>query len=354
MEHEHIWESLARHFAGESSEAEERSLVAWAEEDPTRREILETARQAWVAGGSAGERWDANAAWARFQPRLAAAPSLAPRRQSRFTRFQPRHELPSHGSARRWAVAATFLAIVAGNLYWTVGRSGGEPVVVEELTTAKSERAQMRLSDGTRVILGPDSRLGIYKHFGRSVREVRLTGEAFFDVASNPKRPFIVNAGGTVTQVLGTEFDVRAYTTDPSVRVVVREGRVAFRPTELAHRDAAVLRPGDLGELSPGSLAVSIRKVDPDQYLAWQNGNLAFDDAPLSQVAIALERWYGVPVQIADPSLASRRLTASFRDQPVDEVIAVIAASLGLEFRKLGNMFTFFPKGRFSTLADSR
>ncbi|MBW3627673.1 MAG: FecR domain-containing protein [Gemmatimonadetes bacterium] len=353
MEHAQIWESLARHYAGESSETEERALMAWAAEDPTRREILETARQAWLAAGSAAEPWDPGGAWDRVQARLAPAPS-APGRPSRFARFQPSREVEAHAFARRWAVAAIGAAMITGSLYWTLTSPAGDPAIAEELTTPKGERAHMRLSDGTRVILGPDSRLEIHADFERSAREVGLTGEAYFEVATDPRRPFIVNAGGTTTQVLGTEFDVRSYPADSVVRVVVGEGRVAFRPTAVGERGAAILSPGDLGELAAGSRKVSVRRVDPDRYIAWRNGKLAFDDAPLSQVAVELERWYGVPVQIADPSLRTRRLTASFRDQPVDEVIAVIAASLGLDFRKIGNMFTFFPKGRLSTFANSR
>ena len=344
-----MWESLARHFAGESSEAEERALMSWVGEDPTHREILESAREAWVAAGATADAWDRDAAWTRVQARLPRTPSIQPRRASRFARFQP----PAHARARRWAVAATFAATVAGGLYWTAERSAGEPRIAEELTTPKGERAHMRLSDGTRVILGPDSRLEIDADFGRSAREVRLTGEAYFEVASDPGRPFIVRAGGTVAEVLGTDFNMRGYPADSIVRVVVGEGRVAFRATAVADREAAVLSRGDLGELGPGSRKVSVRRVDPDRYIAWRNGKLAFDDAPLSQVAVELERWYDVPIQIADPSLRSRRLTASFRDQPVDEVVAVIAASLGLDFRKVGNMFTFFPKGSLTTFANS-
>jgi ferric-dicitrate binding protein FerR (iron transport regulator) len=80
---------------------------------------------------------------------------------------------------------------------------------------------------------------------------------------------------------------------------------------------------------------------------------LAFDDAPLSTVAAQLERRYGLPIRIGDESLRNRRLTASFRDQPVAEVVAVVAASLGLDFVRVGSGYTFIPRRAVSAFALS-
>lgn len=357
MDNEVNWEALARYVAGECSEAEEEEILAWAEADPMHREILETTRQAWRVSGDASVQWDSQSAWTRVRERIDAGPAKLRRDEGHPRRTRAHWAARSSRGPRQWAVAASVVVVAAASMvgvaFWAGGRRGNQPVAVQELVTRKGQRAQMRLADGTQVVIGPDSRLVISARFGEPTREVDLTGEAYFDVADDPTRPFVVTSGVTVTQVLGTEFNVRAYPADSTVQVVVSEGRVSFRPRTRDADHAAVLRPGDLAELQRGSEEVARRRVDPDAYLGWREGRLTFEDAPLSQVAAQLERWYGVPVRIGDASLLSRRLTASFRDQPVDEVMAVIATSLGLEYTRVGQIYTFLPRGRVSALARS-
>lgn len=347
------WERLARYCAGEASSVEEEDLLAWAAADPRHREVVDTALQAWIAAGNAGREWDSEAAWLRVQRRMDPR-GQAPERQPASRRPRRTGVGSGPGAFQSWALAAGVAAVLASGLtgvgFWAARRSGSETVAIQELITRKAERAKIRLSDGTEVVIGPESRLTVSARFGDSAREVELTGEAYFDVVSDLSRPFLVSAGETITEVRGTEFGVRAYASDSAVQVVVAEGEVAF-----GHAGAVSTRlsPGELGELVAGSDRVARRAVDLDSYLGWRDGRLAFEDAPLSQIVAQLERWYGTPVRIGDVSLRNRRLTASFRGESVEEVIAVIAASLGLEYAKVGQVYTFFPKGRSAVLANS-
>ena len=359
-----MWETLARFAAGECTPAEEAELRAWAESDPTHAELLRSVQTTWDATTSERRRASTEAAWERVRERMAAsAPATTPRLRP-MMRGLFRTSLPARRAAWRgsgawpggWALAtaaSVLVALVSGGVSLALlADRRVEPVAVQELITNKGERAEARLSDGTRVVLGPETRIRIDYSGDRGRRAVQLLGEAYFDVAADPDRPFEVRAGNTVTRVLGTEFDVRAYPADSSVNVVVAEGRVAFRDASAPDSTATQLEPGDLGTLVTGG-TVSVRRVDPDAYLGWQNGRLAFEDAPLSQVAAQIERWYGIPVRIGDPTLSNRRLTASFRDQSLDEVIANIAAALELKYTKVGQSYTFLPKDRLSSLARS-
>ena len=358
-----MWNKLARFVAGESSSAEQAEVRAWADEDATHVELLESSKETWAACGDARDRWDTAAAWQAVRERMeasAGAPAPAKRPMLRglygSTR-RPATDSPRNLAPRQWAIAATLAAVtVGGSLglgFWAGGRSARPRVAVEELITKKGERVEIRLSDGTRVTLAPESRLRVAPQAGQPTREVDLVGEAYFDVAADAEHPFVIVAGSTVTRVLGTEFGVRAYPSDSTVQVAVADGRVAFRASGTREADAVVLRPGELGRLEVGSDQITRQAVNLDAYLGWQQGRLAFDDTPLSQVAAQLERWYGIPVRIGDASLRSRRVTASFRDQPVDEVIAVVAATLGLEYVRVGQVYTFLPKDRVRTLAAS-
>ena len=357
-----MWNKLARFVARETDGAEEAELRAWAEADATHAHLLQTSLESWEACGEAAKGWDTAAAWQAVSERMeiavdAPAPSRRPMLRGLYGRAQGRSASagPAWLTPRHWAVAATVATIALGGSlglgFWIGGSMTQAPVAVEELITRKGERVDVRLSDGTRVKLAPESRLRVATRSGRAGREVDLVGEAYFDVAHDPEHPFVITAGGTETRVLGTEFDVRAYPSDSSVQVVVADGRVAFRASAGSEAQRVVLRPGELGRLAGGSTEVARETVNLDVYLGWQDGRLAFEDTPLSQVAAQIERWYGIPVRIGDASLRTRRLTASFRDQPVDEVISVIAASLGLEYARVGQVYTFLPKDRVGTLA---
>ena len=351
------WEALARHVAGECSDAEAAEVEAWAATRESHRASLETAQRAWAAAAIPGDRWDVEAALSRVKasrggllPRRLTAPKWAAARPEpgRFRR------MPGAGPLAIAAVLAGvgFLGVV-GFPHLARSVATPDPVAVRELVTEKGERARVGLSDGTQVLLGPGSRVEILSGFGVSTREVRLTGEAYFDVARDAARPFLVHVRGATTRVLGTQFGIRAYPDEPSVKVVVAEGRVSVRPLHEARGTAAaILQGGQMGELTPRAGGVTVRPADVDVHLAWRDGRLTFENAPLAEVVREIERWYGIPVRVGDPSLGSRRLTASFRDQPVEVVLEIVAASLEMEWTRVGQTYVFSSRkaGRLAEL----
>lgn len=354
MESPEQWERLARYLAGEASEAEAVEVLAWARAEPGRQEELEMLRQVWEAGAAPGRRWNAGGAWLHLQDHLEGRPLSGPG-EAVATTASARARIHRLGKDMLpWAAAAVLATVAVVGVLRLERAPGGVPdfaqLPAQELVTDNGQRARVRLSDGSHVRLAPGSRLEIPAGFGASGREVRLSGQAFFEVVPDPDHAFMVHAGGAVTRVVGTEFDVRAYPGDEEVRVVVAEGKVAFGSTRDG-AEPAVLAPGDLGQLSGPDTQVLTRKVDLDAYLAWCEGRLSFDNAPLREVVREVERWYGVPLRIADASLASRRLTASFRDQPIAEVLEVIAASLGLQYARVGDTYMLHSREAPSNLA---
>lgn len=348
------WNTLARYVAGESSEAEKSQVLAWAATDPARRRFLKSVRRSWKAAAHPADVWNVDGALARVKssaregrgsPGVTGARSGTdgvPAGPHRVSRFRP-------GS--RLAVAAVLASVaLSGAAYLGVRSIGGggllgrdSQVAVQRLITEKGQRARVDLSDGTEVMLGPGSRIEMLPGFGGESREVRLAGEAYFDVVPDASRPFLVHVRGAVTRVLGTEFGIRAYPDDASVKVVVAEGTVSLRSTQ-SDSAAAIVHAGELGELPSLDGQVVTRTVDLDVHLGWRNGRLTFENAALSQVAKEIERWYGIPVRIGDASLQSRRLTASFRDQPIEAILEVVALTLELEWRRIGEAYVFFPK----------
>ncbi|HEX8696458.1 MAG TPA: FecR domain-containing protein [Longimicrobium sp.] len=327
------WEALARFLAGESPPEEADAVRAWLAEDPARRERLDALdrsldRFAWRAPADLDVEGALRRVRARMdEPGARAIPLRRPReRQGRAAGWRP--------VLRAAAVAA--LLLIGPYLLWRMVRGERGTSVARTYTTAVGERDSVRLPDGSRVLLGPGSRLTVAAGYGRGSRPVELAGEALFDVPHDASRPFTVRAGAARVRDLGTVFSVHS---DPGeqVRVVVTAGSVALQPAASPQGTGVVLRGGDRAVLEPSGRIVPERAAATDDDLAWTRGRLVFRDAPLEQVASDLRRWYGVELRAGDAALAGRRLTASFAGEAPERVLEVVALALGAEVEMRGD-----------------
>ncbi|MGH7357650.1 MAG: FecR family protein [Candidatus Rokuibacteriota bacterium] len=220
--------------------------------------------------------------------------------------------------------------------------------------TSVGQRAIVQLTDGTQLTLAPRSRLRYARDFGERSREVHLEGEAYFDVPHDTTRPFRVHTRGVLTEDLGTAFAVTAYPDEATTTVLVASGRVATRRTDdaagaatdrvgSAAPRAVVLDRGDLARLSGTGGVLVTRGVDVERHLAWTTGTLVFDSAPLGEVIRTLARWYDLDVRLTDRALAARPLTATFRHEPVSQVLDRIALTLDLRVERDGRSVLFRP-----------
>jgi transmembrane sensor len=245
--------------------------------------------------------------------------------------------------AKRWLaaglVAAAAIGVVAVGINRTRGGAGpsdpparGAPGSV--LATTVGTRDSVRLSDGTEIILAPASRLAVSPTFGTTSREVSIEGMAWLSVHHDAALPFTVRAGRAIVRDVGTAFTIRTGGGAPdAVSVVVSEGRVDLRDASAPAAPAVLLSAGDRGELAGGQLTAR-RGGASDVDVAWTGGRLVFRDARLDVVRAELRRWYGVDLQIADSSLAGRRLTATFDGEPIDRVLQVMALALGAQVER--------------------
>jgi transmembrane sensor len=145
---------------------------------------------------------------------------------------------------------------------------------------------------------------------------------------------------------LGTAFGVRAYAEDASVQVVVAEGEVALSAATSARAAGAVLTRGQLGQLAKGASRATVRDVDVAAYLGWTTGRLVFDETPLPEVLAQLGRWHDAEFRLADSSLQSRRLTASFAGESLREVLDVLGPALDVRFEHRGDTVVVHARDR--------
>jgi transmembrane sensor len=233
-------------------------------------------------------------------------------------------------------VAAAAVIILGGTILWQANRESRVDAVGPALATSVGERRSFTLKDGTKVLLGPTSRLVVGSGSGGE-RVVALDGVAYFSVAHDPAHPFTVKVAGITIQDVGTAFSVE---NDDSAgtRVVVDSGTVAIGSADQDRSRSAVLNARDRALVDPKGIVTVERSVVSDDDLAWVQGRLVFRDAPLILVGAELYRWYGVRLRVADSSLANLHLTASFSGEPVDRVLNVIALSLGARIERQGNV----------------
>ncbi|MEX0685036.1 MAG: FecR domain-containing protein [Balneolales bacterium] len=201
----------------------------------------------------------------------------------------------------------------------------------ETISTNKGQRARAFLADGTEVHLGVETTLEYGNGLVGENREVYLEGEAFFKVTSNKKRPFIVYAGGTITEVIGTEFSVRSYPDDKEIITVVNEGKVSFGNK---FSNSVILSKGNLGRINRADMSeVSVLEdINLEQYLGWKDGHLIFKDAVFGDIQTYFERWYNIKIYFIDEELKQRRLTGSFHNESLRDVLKIIAISLDMEY----------------------
>lgn len=189
----------------------------------------------------------------------------------------------------------------------------------EEIYVPKGERMQLIFQDGSKAILNAGTRIKYPRKFGFSERKVELEGEAFFEVSPNKNRPFIVDLKDVNVKVLGTTFDVKAYTSDPDIFVCLETGKVALanNTNPLAH-----LKPGDKATYNRKTGVCKISRPENIEHnSAWKKNQIVFSNTSLSEVTATLSRWYNVEFAIADSSVLIYNYTLTSTDQKLEQIL---------------------------------
>lgn len=341
-----IWVLLDRYLTGESTSDEAHAVRAWLAADPAHRELLDTTRRIREIAGDPPPVRSVDAVWKRAVDELglgpdalrviALLPSSFPERP-RFTALPPRPQ--RRIVSLMLASAAVLVLVVGGRMVWNARPdarpSGGWSGASTQYVTQRGQRLSFRLADGTLVVLAPGSTLEKPAGYGIRERVLRLEGEAYFEVTHDLAKPFSVYTAGAIARDLGTRFVVRAYSTDSATDVIVTQGTVVLEAGK-----SAVLAAGQRGHAGRDGHVTVRFEADLDPYVAWTEGRLAFRDTPLRDVAQRLARWYDVNIDFNDATVGALRLTASFDDQPVTDLLDKIADPLGLVVTRQGRRYT--------------
>ncbi|ETZ20984.1 FecR family protein [Pedobacter sp. V48] len=197
-------------------------------------------------------------------------------------------------------------------------------VTMFERVNANGQRVQVRLSDSSIVYLAGGSTLRYPSRFVGNTREIILHGEAFFEVAKNPKKPFIIHTGEIRTLVVGTSFRINAFKNKPFL-VEVASGKVRIAHEQGNHETPlAVLIPGQ--SLSWKNNQAILGQINADDVSEWKNGRLVFNKATLREMATVFERWYNVDFIFKHQTKGQQHMTITLSAKvPLSDIMEVLA-----------------------------
>jgi ferric-dicitrate binding protein FerR (iron transport regulator) len=210
-------------------------------------------------------------------------------------------------------------------------------IVYNTISTARGNKYQLLLGDGTKVWLNSATSLKYPVAFKGRDRRVELTGEGFFEVAKDKTKPFSVVTSSQEITVLGTHFNVNSYKDEETVQTTLLEGSVSVRDT----RTAVVLKPGSQA-LSDGSGLQVKKDVDTDKVISWKQGWFDFDGMDLKMILRQVSRWYDVDV-VYKGSISNERFGGRIKkDVPLSRVLQLLQ-NTGGKFQLQGNVVTVMP-----------
>ena len=200
-----------------------------------------------------------------------------------------------------------------------------------EIYVPKGERMQMMFQDGTKVYINSDSYMRYPRKFGISERTVELKGEAYFVVAKNKNRPFVVNLNGPSIRVLGTSFNVEAYPENDDIKVNLDEGRINLK---LLSDVEVPVSPGECVVYNKNTKSYRVnRNTDTGASSVWKSNVISFKDTPLDEVFSRLGRWYNVDFEVENDIHSDLHITLVSRHTLIEKVLEDLAKISPLSFR---------------------
>ncbi len=309
---------IAKHLGNELTELEKKQFSEWLAVSDENRKELANAKKIWLNSNIIdNERFNPDNGWKAINQRIKANKIVA---------------LPNNSIFTTWMKIAASLVLLTG-LAFAITRIVESRKYIEIKTGNEKIVNAITLPDGTKVYLNAGSTLKYPKIFTGNTRLVELTGEGFFEVLRNKNVPFVIQTEKAFVKVLGTSFNVAAYSKTDSVQVVVETGTVQLS----AITNTITLTLGNTGvyRASENKL-VKTNYLDVNNF-AWRTNNLVFKNSELPYVINTLNRVYRQSITLEGNYLNECRLNANFKNQDFEHILETIKTTLNLEINKHNN-----------------
>lgn len=300
-----------------------KGLNEWIKAHATNTEDKESFQAIWDATEGYKQQFapDAENGFARFSKRMNAEKS------GRTA------QVKSIGTRQRmWQMAAAVaLLVVGGAAYFKF--TGSPTLVYEEIVTEAKTTKNLSLEDGSTVALNGNSSIEFPTHFTTDIRRVSFSGEAFFEVAKDANRPFVIETKNIDIQVLGTSFNARDMVGEHLVEVFVKTGKVAVTVKKINQR--YTLTPGQVLVFDQQTGEVRVSKSIAENPIAWKTRVLKFKDTPLSEIFISIERLFGVEISTQNKEMLDCPYTLTVRAADLKGAFKAVEDASNVKFEQL-------------------
>ncbi len=323
-------EDIAAYLNNELSESDRKSFEKWLSEREENRQFYNRIKYIWENSQVVSVEPSANRkkTWQSILDRVGE--------ETKHTSHDIRLDLLSR-------VAAVILILIGLSYVTFRFISGNESNPAGYIIqTSENQITDLELPDGSHVWLNKGAGLLYPENFTRKEREVILQGEAYFEVESDKKHPFLVHSNGLVTEAIGTSFNIKSEVSTKQIVVTLMKGSVIIYDS-LIQGEGIILEPGSSGlyNCSSGEIKI-IESIDPN-LIAWKTGILVFEDTPLEKVCRQLSDHFSITIN-CDQELVdqSRSLTARYDNMNLDAIVEIIELTLDIKIEKLdSSTYTF-------------
>ena len=326
------WDLMAKHLAGETDAAGQEEYSEWLRRSAIHTKMVNEIRTTWDRINSMKEmnQFDVNNGWEKLHSRIAASVEEQPVKRKE----KPLNRGSFFGIPLLRAAAAIALLVMMG-----VGTYGIISLIQKEsrmtvVSSGTNDQTQITLPDGTGVFLNAATKLTYAKNFTIRSREVRLTGEAYFDVRHNADKPFVIYTGKAGIKVLGTSFNVQAVKSSGKVEVFVESGSVQLFETENTG-NTITIEPGFVGSME--NSIVEKQKNTDENYMAWKTRRLIFNNTELAKVASGIQDVFKVEVIFEDPAMARCKIGSNFENESLENVLEAICTIHNWKWERKGD-----------------
>ncbi len=259
-----------------------------------------------------------------------------------------------------WILKVAAVFILGFSLSWFVF-NGQKSITLQDpvysvIETPKGSSTIVNLPDGSKIWLNAESKLTYPQNFSATKREVYLEGEAFFNIAKNKNKKFLVNTSGLTIKVYGTSFNVKSYPEDNTVETTLVEGSISIyknssdgqsereiklEPNQqiVLYKNPKVNMPEEIEPVKiekqtlnkPGF--VLTKQIDTKKFTSWKDGQLIFKSEPLSKLSVTLERRYDVKIHFEDEEIKQVRFTGTIEDETIEQVMSAIVLASDIDYK---------------------
>lgn len=298
MDTDNIWSQIAKRIAGEDSDEDSYSVEGWLNEKPVNKEIFIRLNEIWNFR----------------EPSLDKHYSLFESIKRKIYVYENR-PTRSYYNSTLFKIAAVLMLFLISNFLvykFTENIQNRSINTYQEVIVPRGNRMKITLPDSSSIWLNNETKLRYASNFGKGIREVELSGEAYFDVKHDVSRPFIVKVGNQRIKVLGTRFSVNAYPEDHMIETSLISGSIVFSSDKSIDGNSEIkLVPGYSLLYDKQNNSISTAKIQPSFYNYWENGVYSFKDESFESLSVKIKRIFNVEVVFESSFLKTKTYTGS-------------------------------------------